>query len=159
MFYDNILNLNVLPKNFRMGFRHYKPIYLRRPSWDCGWYWGFGYLGNANCHFHLDCLEVMDDSLRTKNLFDQLHAMFGDSLTITNSRDLWQFCDIVQTIYTLKKAAEVFGRGGSNYTKNPDAEALKDSEIVKKINEELIPHQIVSLYKILEKYSKYALDY
>ena len=28
-------------------------VYLSKHSWDCGWYWGFGYVGNRDCHFHL----------------------------------------------------------------------------------------------------------
>lgn len=28
-------------------------IALYAPTFDCGWYWGFGYLGNKNCHYHL----------------------------------------------------------------------------------------------------------
>ena len=28
-------------------------VWLDAPSWSCGWYWGFGYLGSKNCHYHL----------------------------------------------------------------------------------------------------------
>ena len=30
-----------------------KTIYITKPSWECGWYWSFGYLGNSNEHYHL----------------------------------------------------------------------------------------------------------
>jgi hypothetical protein len=39
-----------------LGYNNNEPIYLSPPSWDCGWYWGFGYLGNKNCHYHVDGL-------------------------------------------------------------------------------------------------------
>ncbi len=29
-------------------------IYISKPTWDCDSYWSFGYLGNRNCHYHLD---------------------------------------------------------------------------------------------------------
>ena len=45
-----------------LGYTKYdhKPIYLDGFSWDCGWYWGFGYLGNKNCHYHVDGLEKIE---------------------------------------------------------------------------------------------------
>lgn len=29
-------------------------IFLTKHSFDCGHYWGFGYLGNGSNHFHID---------------------------------------------------------------------------------------------------------
>lgn len=26
--------------------------WLKSPSWDCGWYWGFGYIRSENGHQH-----------------------------------------------------------------------------------------------------------
>lgn len=134
-------------KDFRIGIMDGRDVMLRVPSFDCGWYWGFGYLGNRDCHFHLNYLESMDPKLANKNLYDQLIGLFGDSLTIPRKK-LWTFCEIVKTIYTLKEAAEVFGRGGS-YTKNPDKDALTIPEYVDRINNELIPMQIRSLWELL----------
>lgn len=135
-------------KDFRIGTINGHYVMLRVPSFDCGWYWGFGYLGNRYCHFHLDRLEFMDPELANKNLYDQLIGLFGDSLTIPREK-LWTFCEIVKTIYTLKEAAEVFGRGGSHYTKNPDKDALTIPEYVSHINNVLIPMQIRSLWELL----------
>ena len=64
--------LTNLPENVRLGVLDGRGIALRRPSWDCDWYWGFGYLGNRDCHFHLNGLESMDSECYRKNLFDQL---------------------------------------------------------------------------------------
>lgn len=133
---------------FRMGAMDGRSIFLSVPTFDCGWYWGFGYLGNSQCHFHLDSLDSMDSSLVNKNMYDQLKLLFGDSLTIADGK-LWKFCEVVQTIYTLKKAAEVFGRGGSYYTSNPDAELLKNQEWVNHINYVLIPAQINTLFGVV----------
>lgn len=136
-------------KDFRIGVMDRRGVLLRVPSFDCGWYWGFGYLGNRDCHFHLNSLEVMDSSLANKNMYDQLIGLFGDSLTIPKDK-LWQFCEIVNSVYTLKKAAELFGRGGSHYTTNPDASTLKIPEYENHINSELIPMQIRSLWALLD---------
>ena len=39
-----------------IGKNNNENIYLSPPKWDCGWYWGFGYLGNKDCHYHVDGL-------------------------------------------------------------------------------------------------------
>lgn len=153
----NSLNakMEAFPANFRLGSVHGCGILLRRPSFDCNWYWGFGYVGNRGCHYHLDSLHTMDwqnKEMQNKNLYDQLKLHFGDTLTITNDRDLWTFCEIVRTIYTLRKMADLYHLGGSHFTTNPDAELLKNPDEWKRINEVLIPAQIASLYAILAKY-------
>lgn len=135
-------------KDFRIGVMDGRGIMLRVPSFDCGWYWGFGYLGNRDCHFHLDHLDSVDSKLANKNLYAQLIGLFGDSLTIPREK-LWTFCEIVETVYALKQAAEVFGRGGSHYNQNPDKDALTVPEYVRHINDELIPMQIRSLWVLL----------
>ncbi len=142
--------LNSIPANVRLGVHYNRGIFLRRPSWDCNWYWGFGYLGNNSCHFHLNTLDVLDSGLSNKNMFDQLKLFFGDSLTIKDDKALWKFCEIVRTIYSLKESAEVFGRGGSHFTSNPDAKSIKNPELVTHINEVLIPMQIRTLYQVLQ---------
>ena len=119
-------------------------IYLSAPSWDCDWYWGFGYLGNRDCHYHLDGLN------KDKNLFDALREHFGDSLTI-NEDKLWTFCELIATFYTLKESAEVFGRGGSHYTKNPIQDLLIDEEKTKEINDIILPALFTELDKLLTK--------
>lgn len=137
-------------KDFRIGTRYGCSIFFRVPSFDCDW--SFGYLGNSQCHFHLDGLTVMNEDCANLNMFDQLKKFFGDSLTITDDKDLWTFCELSKTIYTLKATAELFHRGGSHYTSNPDANSIKNPEIENHINGVLIPSQIRHLWTILDKY-------
>ena len=139
-----------LPAKFYMGNRDGERIYLSRPSFDCNWYWGFGYLGNRNCHYHLNGVTEG----KNINFRDAVLAHFGDSFVIKDERDVWTFSEIVLTIYTLKDTAELFHLGGSHMTTNPDAATLKaKGEWLTEINEVLIPRQIEELYKILLKYA------
>jgi hypothetical protein len=142
---ENELNAKMsdYPIKVLLGRVDSRPIYLHRPSFDCGWYWGFGYLGNKDCHYHLDGLNV------NKNLYDALIEHFGDTLKIDKDK-LWSFCEIVKTIYSLKESAEVLGRGGSHYTKNPCAEIIKKPDMVLEINSVMIPELINEMYKTLE---------
>jgi hypothetical protein len=137
------------PKNFRMGAKYGRGVLLRRPSFDCEWYWGLGYLGNSETHYHVDGVE----SDQYKHLFDRIKLHFGDSLTITDDKDLWTFCEIMISLYTLKATAELLYRGGSHTTTNPDKELLKNEEMYLHFVKVLIPAQIASLYAVLKKYA------
>lgn len=121
---------------------------LRAPSWDCGWYWGLGYLGHRDCHFHLDGLIKEHKT----NLFDAIKKEFGETLTIKDDGDLWTFCELIMTAYKLKETAEVLGRGGSHYTTNPVAGIVKNEKEAKRINEIVMPTIFNQINSLLAKY-------
>ena len=126
-------------EKFLMGKVDSKNIYLSAPSWDCGWYWGFGYLGNKNCHYHLDGLNRYENI----HLFDAIKKHFGESLNPilqeNEYKNLWTFVELVLTAYTLKETAEVLGRGGSHTTTNPLESLIKNTAEVKRINTVVLP--------------------
>ena len=147
---SNILNnlMKDYPEKILLGRVDYRPIYLSRPSFDCDWYWGFGYLGNKDTHYHLDGIEANENL----HLFYKLKKHFGESLILKNDKDLWVFCEAVLTVYTLKKVADLFHRGGSWCTVNPAEKSLKKEDYYLDIIENLIPEQIAIIYGILAKY-------
>jgi len=108
-------------------------IYLEKPSWQCGWYWGFGYLGNSREHYHLN-------GYANGQNINMYNALLGDYVLNPKIREqLWEFCEIAKTIYSLKEAAEVIGRGGSHYMKNPCTEIIINKEEVERLNNEVLP--------------------
>lgn len=123
-------------KKYLLGTVDGENIFLSAPSWDCGWYWGFGYLGNENCHYHLDGIGKYENV----NFHDALLKHFDAGTHIFKHEGLtWTFCELVRTAYSLKETAETLGRGGSHYTTNPCAELIKNPEEVKRINEKVLP--------------------
>lgn len=137
-------NINGNEKVFFGTKKDGERIYLSKPSWDCDWYWGFGYLGNNNCHYHLS--GYADG--RNINMYDALIADYD--LTKNIQDNLWEFCELVKTAYVLKETAEVLGRGGSRYTKNPCAELITNKKEVKRINEVVLPAIFNKLNDIYE---------
>ena len=111
----------------KIGVVNNENIYLSPPSWDCDWYWGFGYIGNKNCHYHIDGLKKIETYNFEKkvfeyefvNLYDGFKKHFGDSFIVKEDKDIWTLAELFKTFYTLKETAEVLGRGGSHYTNNP----------------------------------------
>lgn len=133
-------------KDFKMGKVDGEDIFLSPPSWDCGWYWGFGYLGNDDCHYHVDGLA------ENKNLFDAIKDHFGDSLTITKDDDLWEFCELMVTFYTLKGTARVLGKGNSNYGPNPASDIIKNEKEAERINTIVLPAIFEAISRIIQEY-------
>mgnify|MGYP000852376271 CR=1 FL=1 len=141
-------NLETNYKKIQLGVVNNEKIFLSPPSWDCNRYWGFGYLGNNNYHYHLSGLS------KDCNLFDGIQKHFGDSLIIKDDNDIWTFAELIQTFYHLKKSAEVFGRGGSRLANNPCKDIIINKEVTTRINDIVIPAIFEEIYKILNKYTK-----
>lgn len=131
-----------------MGEHDGEVEYLASPSWDCDWYWGFGYLQNKNLHHHIDGLWKESN----KNMFDAIKEYYGETLNnilqIDDNKNLWVFCELMATFYALKEAAEVFGRGGAYYTDNPIKELIKNTKEVERINKIILPALFDEIYKL-----------
>lgn len=119
-------------------------VYLTLPTWDCGWYWSFGYLGNRNWHYHLRGFAegrniCMHDALLSD--YDLVPAL---------ASKLWLFCELAQTAYNLKTTAEVLGCGGSRQSTNPCADVIKNHVEVERINTEVLPAVFAKIKEIFE---------
>lgn len=144
-------------KRIKLGVVDNENIYLSPPKWDCGWYWGFGYLGNANCHYHIDGLTKISKYNFEKqtlqyefvDLHEGLIRHFGDSFIIKKDKDIWTLAELFKTFYYLRETAEVLGRGGAHYTTNPLSDIIKNPNEVKRINEEILPLLFDKIYEIL----------
>ena len=147
-------------KNYQkilLGKHNGENIYLTPPSWDCGWYWGFGYLGNNNRHYHVDGLKKSETynfekkvfEYKFMNLYDGFIEHFGDTLMVRKSH-LWKLCELFETFYRFKEMAEVYDRGGCHYTNNPCKDLIENKDEAKKINEVILPAVFEEIYKILE---------
>ena len=148
--------LSNYPAKVLIGKKDNENIYLSAPSWDCGWYWGFGYLGNKNNHYHVDGLTKHQEYNTDKkcfeysffNLYDGFKKHFGTSLILRDSQ-LWTVCELFSTFYSLKECAEVLNRGGSQLTSNPCKDIIINNDEVKRINDIVLPAIFEAIYKIL----------
>lgn len=125
-------------------------IYISKPTWDCGWYWSFGYLGNNNEHYHLSSYQIKNHMFnlengkfkfiaeqRNKHMYDCLLEDYELSDNIKDN--LWVFCELALTIYALKETAEILNRGGYHTTENPCKDVIINPDEVKRINEIVLP--------------------
>ena len=139
------------PKRVKLGIVDGEPIYLSAPSWDCGWYWGFGYIGNSNRHYHIKGLNK-DKHGRETNLHDGIINHFGDSFVIKGDTERWKFAELFRSFYVLKEVAEVYNRGGGHYTKNPCESLIKNRDEYERINKIVLPAIFEEIYLLIEQY-------
>lgn len=131
-------------------------VWLEEPSWNCGWYWGFGYLetytNNTNpnrakdisSHTHFDTTFFNDEDM---GAYDKFREFFRET-TLTDN-EIWLLVDYMKTFYTLRDAARLLYHGNSWYTSRAFIETLKDDDLANKINHELLPALFEKIKEIL----------
>jgi len=101
-------------------------VYLTKHSWDCGWYWGFGYIGNSRTHTHFDS-TFLQDSKTASEMFES---------TNISDADWWVIRDLFVQAYALAKAAEVYQYGGHQTTRTGITGMIVDHARASSINED-----------------------
>ena len=109
-------------------------VWLREFKWDCGWYWGGGYIEiftkngkDIQEHLHFDDLFLKG----TKSI-DAINDYFKE--TVLSESEWWQLLDLFNQFYSIKKCAEVLQYGGG-YSIIPEQQ--KEKNIAKKLNKYL----------------------
>lgn len=100
-------------------------IYLSKHVWQCGWYWGFGHLGNKNLHYHFD--SVLKDCKLASEYF---------VTTKISNKDWWIIRELMAQAYQLNGAYEVYYRGGANQT-SPGRGLGKNLDMASQIKRDL----------------------
>jgi hypothetical protein len=118
-------------------------IYLRRHTWDCGWYWAFGYVGNRNLHFHFEALYtgVNGRKYGVEEIFKK---------TKIEQSQWWVLRDLFIQAYALKRAAEVYRNGGHQTNIDGVTDILRSPKKAKMLNKDL--------EKVLDKIWSIAQD-
>lgn len=111
----------------KVGFSEGEGVSLEKHKWDCGWYWGFGYIGNRNLHTHFDS-DFLQGEPDIANLFKTPQW---------DQKSRWVIRDLFIQAYALKKAAEVYRNGGYQTTLAGTTDIIKDPEMCKRINADL----------------------
>lgn len=132
-----------------------KKYYMPHPSWDCGWYWGFGYImtfTNNNCpekSVDLDSWSHFDTMFLNKNEYGgDVFKKFFKEYSIEEDQ-VYELIDYMLSFYALRETAAILGRGGSHITERAKSELLVDKDEVAKINDVMIPELEERIIKLL----------
>ena len=131
--------------------------YLRTASFDCGWYWGIGYVqtftNKRNPRLSKDIssydhFDAMFFGIENRNGFDAFREAFP--FNPFSDDEIWEICELMKSAYTARHYADMLYCGGSNYTENPAKDIIKNSEEYDRINKVVIPEIMEKLYAILK---------
>ena len=94
--------------------------WLEAPSWDCDWYWGFGYVETytnnscpnkardieSHCHIYYRFMgKVGENGEYIYNIFNAPLLKGGTTFT---EEEGWELTELFSQFYTLSKAADLF---------------------------------------------------
>ena len=124
--------------------------WLKAPSWDCDWYWGFGYIETKDSHQHAN------------NFMDWCKEWNGKEpilkKTTFTDNEAWQLCELFKRFYMFKDMAEYYHIGGAHITTIKDEVSKKDEEKEKHINEVEIPYITAKILDILKPKQRKRLN-
>lgn len=130
--------------------------WLEEPSWDCGWYWGFGYIEtytnnkcphlakDINSHQHFDSLFLRGN----KCCIDMFNEFFVE--TPLSKNEIYELCDYMKTFYTLQDMADLYKHGYSWITEQAKLDILKNEEQRDYINNQVLPQVFERIKKLLK---------
>lgn len=127
--------------------------WLEEPKWNCGWYWGFGYIetytSNANPSRSRDINSHQHATNFMANWFTEWNGS-KPKLTsqVFSNAEGWELSELFEQFYFLQSAAENFGRGKCHCA-NTTAPKWEKKELAKEINEVHIPAVTKRILEIL----------
>lgn len=146
---------------YKLGrFKDGYTFWLEEPEWECGWYWGLGYVRtytrkegppakDIQSHQHYKGLLFKTPEVYNaeKQCFQLSHGTYLHILSddadvaecVLTKTEQWILSDLMQSAYTLKEMAEVYGRGYSYLTENALEPTIHQPETAKRINEVELP--------------------
>jgi len=120
--------LGTLNNKFKKSTIAGDQLWLTKHTWDCEWYWAFGYIGNKNLHTHFD-------SVILNNVGEGFNKIFSD--TPFTEDQLYVICDLFKQAYALKEAAAVYKYGGHITSNTEFSKLIENPEMVTKLNADL----------------------
>lgn len=132
-------------------------VWLESPSWDCNWYWGFGYMETFTNNLHPERARGISSHQHFEGFVgfknekgDYVHHINESPMlksTVLSDKESWELSDLMKQFYTLKDTAAIYHTGNAHLTsggidnKNPAGE--------KEINEVIMPKIFARIIEIL----------
>jgi len=127
--------------------------WLEAPSWDCGWYWGFGYIVTLTDNLKPQNSRDISSHFHAENFLSKWSKFMGEKkpllkIRVFMDKDGWELSELFEQFYFLRKAAENFGRGKCHCadTKIP---SWKKEKLAGEINREILPKVMARILEIL----------
>lgn len=129
-----------------------KKVWLQEATWECGWYWGIGYVEifnknysdiDSHSHFNYMFLDL------GKDIPEAFDGYFTE--TTLNDKEKWQLLDLMESLYICREYADFLKHGAYISSESKILELIKNDDERRRINEELIPKISKEVYNLLSK--------
>ena len=151
------MNKLVNKAGYLLGTKDGETYYLEKASWDCDWYWGFGYVKA----YHGKCTS--DKAWRGHQHFDTLFLgtgkcvegfkSFFDETPLTD-REIWTLLELMQSFYIARRYSDMLCVHSAHITVNPAKDSIVNDAEYERINKEMIPAICEQVYKLLGEVEK-----
>lgn len=125
-------------------------LYLVEPVWDCNWYWSIGYYKIASTknslQSHFDILFLNDSY---ENGYDKFLRIMSETVLKSES-EVFTFMELMQSMYTARRYADMLHSGSSHFTANPCKELIQNPEEYDRINKVVIPSLWAKTKELIE---------
>lgn len=138
-------------KNYLLGTdKNGKKLFLVEPSWDCGWYWGFGYIEtytNNRCPERSKDIESHGhfDTWFGTNFYDGFKRIIKNSTLSDN--EIRKLCDYMQSFYCLTETARLLG---SSCIEKHTSNAATYKAYAERINKVVLPELFKHIEELFE---------
>lgn len=128
--------------------------WLEAPTWDCGWYWGFGYIETYTNNKNPEYAKDINSHSHATNFLSEYFTEWNGSEPILKDKTFsypegWELCELFKAFYLLQDYAELKYRGSMNCSSSEVVKKLEDKEEAKRINEKDIPSITARILEIL----------
>jgi len=133
-------------------------VYLEAPSWDCNWYWGFGYIErytnktrpdlakdiSSHTHWNYSIVGKQEIYSFEKQCWinrEYIHHINNNpdfKSTVLTDKESWELSELMKKFYILKETADLFYNGSAGISISLN-DKFENKELYNKINHELMP--------------------
>lgn len=141
--------------------------WLEEPTWDCGWYWGFGYIETYTCNKYpkkskdITSHQHWSGFVNKKNdkTHDWIHHLNQSPeliVTVLSEKESWEISDYFKRFHALKETAEILHSGTGHLTNT--AYKTKNDLMLEWINQEELPRIMAHILQILSPDFNFPLE-
>jgi len=129
--------------------------WLEAPSFDCGWYWGFGYVetytknNSPSTSIDINSHQHINSGGKYKSALDWFIKWNGQEPILTNTpftdNEKWKLCELFERFYLFKKMTEFYHSGFAgmtelklNFHKDKKMEDYFNQIVIKEVTDEII---------------------
>lgn len=141
-------------KNFFLGLnKDGDKMWLVAPSWDCGWYWGIGYIHIYQQNWMPSKARDISCSTHFDSAFPSYNSFIDEfNNTPFTENEKWKIYEYMKELYILRKYSDMMHNGEAHITtgsKTLKEEQKNNIKEYNRINNILIPNVWKELEAIL----------